>query len=236
MLAVFPRDCCRLGQRDFGGLDRVHQSHCHRHRPEAARHGCDLGSTAGDAFKVAAFISTTSAASSSVRRSFRPARPMRLLNHAGVEVAGRNAVVVGASNVVGKPMALMLMQRDAKASLPCQSVRPSAIHHPRRHPCRRRRLSQLDRWTDGQNRCLCHSAASLLVRCDLALASDCARNLGFIDDFRRHGGPRRKIAQSGNGRSIPDSGNRSCAHHAEGPVPVVSWQRQKWQRAMRGET
>ncbi len=51
---------------------------------------------------------------------FPPCTPygvMRLLNHAGVEVAGRNAVVVGASNVVGKPMALMLIQRHATASV-----------------------------------------------------------------------------------------------------------------------
>jgi methylenetetrahydrofolate dehydrogenase (NADP+)/methenyltetrahydrofolate cyclohydrolase len=46
---------------------------------------------------------------------FPPCTPygvMLLLDNAGVEIAGRNAVVVGASNIVGKPMALMLMQRD----------------------------------------------------------------------------------------------------------------------------
>lgn len=51
---------------------------------------------------------------------FPPCTPygvMCLLDHAGVEVAGRNAVVVGASNIVGKPMALMLMQRDATVSV-----------------------------------------------------------------------------------------------------------------------
>lgn len=51
---------------------------------------------------------------------FPPCTPygvMRLLDHAGVEVTGRNAVVVGASNIVGKPMALMLMQRDATVSV-----------------------------------------------------------------------------------------------------------------------
>lgn len=51
---------------------------------------------------------------------FPPCTPygvMRLLDHAGVEVAGRNAVVIGASNIVGKPMALMLMQRDATVSV-----------------------------------------------------------------------------------------------------------------------
>jgi hypothetical protein len=75
-----------------------------------------------------------------------------------------------------------------------------------------------------------------LVCSDSVLASDCARNLGFIDDCRRHGGQRRKIAQSGHGRIISASGKRSCVHQAEGAVPVVSWQRQKWQQAMRGET
>jgi methylenetetrahydrofolate dehydrogenase (NADP+) / methenyltetrahydrofolate cyclohydrolase len=38
---------------------------------------------------------------------------MKLLEHEGISVEGKNVVVVGASNIVGKPMALMLMQRDA---------------------------------------------------------------------------------------------------------------------------
>jgi methylenetetrahydrofolate dehydrogenase (NADP+)/methenyltetrahydrofolate cyclohydrolase len=47
---------------------------------------------------------------------FPPCTPygvLRLLEHEGVEIEGRNVVVVGASNIVGKPMALMLMQREA---------------------------------------------------------------------------------------------------------------------------
>ncbi len=40
-----------------------------------------------------------------------------LLDSEGIEVAGRNVVVVGASNIVGKPMALMLMQRDATVTV-----------------------------------------------------------------------------------------------------------------------
>ncbi len=51
---------------------------------------------------------------------FPPCTPygvMHLLDHVGVEIAGRNAVVVGASNIVGKPMALMLMQREATVSV-----------------------------------------------------------------------------------------------------------------------
>jgi len=51
---------------------------------------------------------------------FPPCTPygvMRLLEHEGIEVAGRNAVVVGASNIVGKPMALMLMRHEATVSV-----------------------------------------------------------------------------------------------------------------------
>jgi methylenetetrahydrofolate dehydrogenase (NADP+)/methenyltetrahydrofolate cyclohydrolase len=47
---------------------------------------------------------------------FPPCTPygvVELLNHEGVAIEGKNVVVVGASNIVGKPMALMLMQRDA---------------------------------------------------------------------------------------------------------------------------
>jgi methylenetetrahydrofolate dehydrogenase (NADP+)/methenyltetrahydrofolate cyclohydrolase len=47
---------------------------------------------------------------------FPPCTPygvVRLLEHEGIALEGKNVVVVGASNIVGKPMALMLMQRDA---------------------------------------------------------------------------------------------------------------------------
>jgi methylenetetrahydrofolate dehydrogenase (NADP+)/methenyltetrahydrofolate cyclohydrolase len=47
---------------------------------------------------------------------FPPCTPygvVELLNHEGIAIEGKNVVVVGASNIVGKPMALMLMQRDA---------------------------------------------------------------------------------------------------------------------------
>jgi methylenetetrahydrofolate dehydrogenase (NADP+)/methenyltetrahydrofolate cyclohydrolase len=47
---------------------------------------------------------------------FPPCTPygvVKLLEHEGISVEGKNVVVVGASNIVGKPMALMLMQRDA---------------------------------------------------------------------------------------------------------------------------
>ena len=47
---------------------------------------------------------------------FPPCTPygvQKLLEHEGIDVEGRNVVVVGASNIVGKPIALMLMQQDA---------------------------------------------------------------------------------------------------------------------------
>jgi methylenetetrahydrofolate dehydrogenase (NADP+)/methenyltetrahydrofolate cyclohydrolase len=45
---------------------------------------------------------------------------MRLIEHAGVQVAGRHAVVVGRSNIVGKPLAQLLLQRDATVTI-CHS-------------------------------------------------------------------------------------------------------------------
>jgi methylenetetrahydrofolate dehydrogenase (NADP+)/methenyltetrahydrofolate cyclohydrolase len=42
---------------------------------------------------------------------------VKLLEYEKIEVEGRNVVVVGASNIVGKPMALMLMQREATVSV-----------------------------------------------------------------------------------------------------------------------
>jgi methylenetetrahydrofolate dehydrogenase (NADP+) / methenyltetrahydrofolate cyclohydrolase len=40
-----------------------------------------------------------------------------LLETTGIELAGKNAVVVGASNIVGKPMAMMLLQKRATVSI-----------------------------------------------------------------------------------------------------------------------
>lgn len=49
-----------------------------------------------------------------------PAGVMRLIAHAGVPLAGRQAVVVGRSNIVGKPVALLLLQKDATVTI-CHS-------------------------------------------------------------------------------------------------------------------
>ncbi len=50
------------------------------------------------------------------RTVFSPCTPYgveKLLEAEGIKIEGQNVVVVGASNIVGKPTALMLMQRDA---------------------------------------------------------------------------------------------------------------------------
>src|SRR5258706_13562035 len=49
-----------------------------------------------------------------------PAGVMRLLEHAGVALAGRNATIVGRSTIVGKPPALLLLQKDATVTI-CHS-------------------------------------------------------------------------------------------------------------------
>ncbi|MBN2131751.1 MAG: bifunctional methylenetetrahydrofolate dehydrogenase/methenyltetrahydrofolate cyclohydrolase FolD [Sedimentisphaerales bacterium] len=45
-----------------------------------------------------------------------PAGIQELLLRSQIEIAGANVVVVGRSDIVGKPIALMLMQRDARAN------------------------------------------------------------------------------------------------------------------------
>ena len=52
-----------------------------------------------------------------------PAGVMELLRTAGVDPAGRRAVIVGRSNIVGKPMALLLLQADATVTV-CHSRTP----------------------------------------------------------------------------------------------------------------
>jgi methylenetetrahydrofolate dehydrogenase (NADP+)/methenyltetrahydrofolate cyclohydrolase len=48
---------------------------------------------------------------------------MRLIEHAGVQIAGKHAVVVGRSNIVGKPVAMLLLQKDATVTI-CHSKTP----------------------------------------------------------------------------------------------------------------
>ncbi|MDE6585698.1 MAG: bifunctional methylenetetrahydrofolate dehydrogenase/methenyltetrahydrofolate cyclohydrolase FolD [Clostridia bacterium] len=45
---------------------------------------------------------------------------MKMLEHYGIETAGKRAVVVGRSNIVGKPMAMLLLNADATVTV-CHS-------------------------------------------------------------------------------------------------------------------
>jgi methylenetetrahydrofolate dehydrogenase (NADP+)/methenyltetrahydrofolate cyclohydrolase len=49
-----------------------------------------------------------------------PAGVMRLIEQAGIPLAGRRAVVLGRSAIVGKPLALLLLQKDATVAI-CHS-------------------------------------------------------------------------------------------------------------------
>ena len=49
-----------------------------------------------------------------------PAGVMRLLEHAAIPLSGRRAAVIGRSNIVGKPLALLLLQKDATVTI-CHS-------------------------------------------------------------------------------------------------------------------
>jgi methylenetetrahydrofolate dehydrogenase (NADP+)/methenyltetrahydrofolate cyclohydrolase len=54
------------------------------------------------------------------RSGLRPCTPvgcMRLLDEAGTKIEGARALVVGRSNIVGKPMAMLLLERNATVTL-----------------------------------------------------------------------------------------------------------------------
>ena len=59
-----------------------------------------------------------------------PAGGMELLRRYAVPLAGRRAVVVGRSNVVGKPMALLLLREHATVTI-CHSRTPDLAAHTR---------------------------------------------------------------------------------------------------------
>ncbi len=62
---------------------------------------------------------------------FPPCTPfgvMRMLEYCKVPIAGQNAVVVGRSNIVGKPMAMLLLQKDATVTI-CTSKTKDLTYH-----------------------------------------------------------------------------------------------------------
>ena len=64
---------------------------------------------------------------------FAPCTPwgcMKLLEKAGVAIEGKHAVVVGRSNIVGKPMALLLLQANATVTI-CTSKTVDLAKHTR---------------------------------------------------------------------------------------------------------
>jgi methylenetetrahydrofolate dehydrogenase (NADP+)/methenyltetrahydrofolate cyclohydrolase len=52
--------------------------------------------------------------------SATPAGIMRLLDHYGIEIEGQHAVVIGRSPILGKPMAMMLLSKNATVTI-CHS-------------------------------------------------------------------------------------------------------------------
>ena len=71
------------------------------------------------------------------KAGFRPCTPwgvIELLKHYGVDPAGKHAVVIGRSNIVGKPMAALLMQKGATANATVTVVHsrtPDITRYPR---------------------------------------------------------------------------------------------------------
>ena len=63
----------------------------------------------------------------------RPATPygcMKLIERSGMNLKGKHAVVIGRSNTVGKPMALLLLQANATVTV-CHSATPDLELHTR---------------------------------------------------------------------------------------------------------
>jgi methylenetetrahydrofolate dehydrogenase (NADP+)/methenyltetrahydrofolate cyclohydrolase len=63
----------------------------------------------------------------------RPATPygcMKLIESTGLDLRGKHAVVIGRSNTVGKPMALLLLQANATVTV-CHSGTPDLAAHTR---------------------------------------------------------------------------------------------------------
>jgi len=64
---------------------------------------------------------------------FRPCTPLgciELIESTGIAIAGKHAVVIGRSNTVGKPMALLLLQANATVTV-CHSGTPDLALHTR---------------------------------------------------------------------------------------------------------
>ena len=89
-------------------------------------------------------------------RGSKPCTPygcMKLIESTDESVRGKHAVVIGRSNTVGKPMALMLLQANATVTV-CHSATPDSghAHAAGRHRGGRGRPPQHGARRDGQTR------------------------------------------------------------------------------------
>jgi len=89
-----------------------------------------------------------------------PAGVMRLIEHARIALAGRHAVVIGRSNIVGKPVAQLLLQKDATVTI-CHS--------------KSRDLSELTRQADVL---IAAVGRPKLVRADMVKPGACVIDVG----------------------------------------------------------
>lgn len=60
-----------------------------------------------------------------------PKGAMEMLHRTGIDLSGKEAVVVGRSNIVGKPMAMLLLQENATVTI-CHSRTANLAEHIRR--------------------------------------------------------------------------------------------------------
>ena len=90
----------------------------------ARRSGCSMPSIRPRT--STASIRSTSAAWCRAARCLAPCTPsgvIEMLERSGIAIAGARAVVIGRSEIVGKPMAMLLLHRDATVTI-CHSKTP----------------------------------------------------------------------------------------------------------------
>ena len=75
---------------------------------------------------------------------------MKMLESEGVALRGAEAVIVGASNIVGKPMAMLLLQAGATITICNSKTRDLAAQTPRRRAGRGDRQAGHDRRLDDR--------------------------------------------------------------------------------------
>lgn len=64
-----------------------------------------------------------------------PRAVMAILKHYGISVEGKHAVIIGRSNVIGKPVAMMLMQKCYCDNLPFTDKEPDRDNTAGRYTC-----------------------------------------------------------------------------------------------------